>query len=105
MNSEHKLKIQKNAILGLLNVNSLRNKIKVVEKLLRNNIDISLFSETKLDETFPNQQLSGSKMFRRDRIKHGGGIMFYINENIPCKAVNVEGLPDDCEVTLIELSI
>ena len=31
--------------------------------------------------------------------------MFYIIENIPCKTVNVEGLPDDCEVTLIELSI
>ena len=104
---EHKLKIQKNAILGLLNVNSLRNKIKVVEKLLRNNIDISLFSETKLDETFPNQQfkISGYKMFRRDRNKYGGGIMFYVNENIPCKTVNVEGLPNDCVVTLIELSI
>ena len=44
-------------------------------------------------------------MFRRDRNKHGGGIMFYINENIPCKTINVEGLPEDCEVTLIELSI
>ena len=31
--------------------------------------------------------------------------MFYINENIPCKTVNVEGLSDDCEATLIELSI
>ena len=31
--------------------------------------------------------------------------MFYINENIPCKLVNVEGLPIDCEVTLIELFI
>ena len=31
--------------------------------------------------------------------------MFYINENIPCKTVNVEGLPDDCGVTFIELSI
>ena len=31
--------------------------------------------------------------------------MFYINENIPCKPVNVEGLPDDCEVTLIQLCI
>ena len=44
-------------------------------------------------------------MFRRDRNKHGGGIMFNINENIPCKPVNVEGLPDDCEVTLIQLCI
>ena len=30
--------------------------------------------------------------------------MFYINENILCKTVHVEGLPDDCEVTLIQLS-
>ena len=44
-------------------------------------------------------------MFRRDRNKHGGGIIFYINKNIPCKTVNVQGLPNDCEVTLIELSI
>ena len=104
---QHRLKNQKNVILGHLNVNSLRSKIEAVEELIRNNIDISLFSETKLDETFPNQQfkISGYKMFRRDRNKHGGGIMFFINENIPCKTVNVEGLPDDSEVTLIELSI
>ena len=44
-------------------------------------------------------------MFRRDRNKHGRGIVFYINENIPCKFVNVQGLPIDCEVTLIELYI
>ena len=31
--------------------------------------------------------------------------MFDINENIPSKTVNVESLPNDCEVTLIELSI
>ena len=44
-------------------------------------------------------------MFRRDKNKHDVGIMFYINEKIPCKTVSFEGLPDDCEVTLIELSI
>ena len=78
-----------------------------MDELIRNNIDISLFSETKRDETFLNQQfkISGYKMFRGDRNRHGGGIMFYINENIPCKTINVEGLPEDCEVTLIELSI
>ena len=31
--------------------------------------------------------------------------MFYIDENIPYKTVNVEGLLNDCEGTLIELSI
>ena len=78
-----------------------------VKELMRNNIDISLFSETKLDETFPNQQfkVSGYKMYRRDKNKHGRGNMFYINENIPFKKVNVEGLREDSEVTLIVLSI
>ena len=62
-----------------------------MEERMRNNIDISLFSETKLDETFPSQKfkISCYKIIRRDRNKNGGGIMFYINENIPCKAVNV----------------
>ena len=36
--------------------------------------------------------------FRRDRNKNGGDIIFYINENIPCKIVNVEGLADDLQV-------
>ena len=78
-----------------------------MEELTRNNIDFSLFSETTRDETYTNQQfkISGYKMFRRDRNKHGGGIMFYINKNIPCKTVNVEDPSDDCEVTLIELPI
>ena len=31
--------------------------------------------------------------------------MLYINENIPCKTVNVEGLLKDYKVTLVELSI
>ena len=104
---QHRLKNPKNVILGHLNVNSLRSKIEAVEELIRSNIYISFFSETKLDEKFPNQQfkISGYTMSRRDRNKHGGGIMFYISKSIPCKTVNVEGLPDDCEVTLIELSI
>ena len=56
---------------------------------MQNNIDIFSFSDTKLDETFPNQQftISGYKMFRRDRSKYGGPIMIYINENIPCKTL------------------
>ena len=44
-------------------------------------------------------------MFRKDRNKHGRDFIFYINENIPCKTVNFEGLSNYCEVTLIELSI
>ena len=97
----------KNVILEHLNVNFLRNKIEAVEELMRSHIDISLSSETKLDETFPNKQfkISGYKMFTRDRNKHGGGVMFYINENVLRKTANVEGLPNECEVTLSPWSL
>ena len=90
-----------------MNGNSLRNKIIAVEQLMRDTVDICLFSETKLDETFPNQQfkIHGHKMYRRDRNKHGGDVLCYVNENIPWKMVNVEGVTDDCEIILIEFSI
>ena len=82
-------------------------KIIAAEELMRDKIDICLFSETKLDETFPNQQfkIHGYKIYCRDRNKHGGGILCYVNENILCKMVNIEGVPDDCEIILIEFSI
>ena len=85
----HKLQNPKNVVIGHLNVNSLRNKIAVVEELMRNKIDIGLFSETKLDESFPNQQfkIHGCKMHHRDRNKHGDGVLCYVDENIPCKMI------------------
>ena len=69
----HRLQNAKNVTIGVLNVNSLRNKIGTVEELVTNNIDICLLSETEIDESFPNQQfnISNYKSFCRDRNKHG----------------------------------
>ena len=74
----HRLQNAKNVTIGALNVNSLRNKIGAVQELITNNIDICLLSETKIDESFPNQQfnISNYKTFRRDRNKHGEGLYF-----------------------------
>ena len=55
----HRLQNAKNVIIGVVNVNFLRNKIGAVEELITNNIDICLLSETKIDESFPNQQFYG----------------------------------------------
>ena len=70
-------------------------------------IFISFLPETKLDETFPNQQfmINGYKLFRRERNRHGEGILNHINENIPSKTVNVEGIEKDYEIIWIEISI
>ena len=96
----HRLQNAKNATIGALNVNSLRNKIGALQELITNNIDICLLSETKIDESFPNQQfnISNYKTFRRDRNKHGGGLLFYINENISCKLINDQIIPSDTEM-------
>ena len=75
--------------------------------MITNNIDICFLSETKIGENFPNQQfnISNYKTFRRDRNKHGGGLLFYINENIPCKLLNDKIIPSDIEMIMFEFLV
>ena len=103
----HRLQNAKNVTIGALNVNSLRNKIGAVKELTTNNIDICLLSATKIDESFPNQQfnVSNYKTFRRDRNKHGWGLLFYINDNIPCKLINDQIIPSDIEMIMFEFLV
>ena len=54
----HRLQNAKNAAIDALNVNSFRSKTGAVDDVITNNIEICLFSETKIDENFPNPQLS-----------------------------------------------
>ena len=46
----HRCKNPKNAIIGHLNVNSLRNKFVAIDELIKNKIDICLKPETKVSE-------------------------------------------------------
>ena len=75
-----------NTIIGHLNINSFRNKFVFVEDIMTL-FDVFLVSESKLDHTFPSNQfrINGYKIFRLDRNRFGGGLILYINENIPCK--------------------
>ena len=101
---KHRLQNPKNIVIGHINVNSLKSKFDVVEELVQNKVDIWFLSETKIDETFPNQQcmINGYKLFRRGRNCHGGGVLCYINENISSKTVNVDGIVKYCKIVLIE---
>ena len=49
--------------------------------------NIFLISESKLDDTFPNYQfnINGFKIFRCDRNRYGGDLIYYVDEGIPCK--------------------
>ena len=43
-------------IFSYLNINSINNKTDDLDKMLNRNIDILCIAETKLDESFPNDQ-------------------------------------------------
>ena len=80
-------------IIGHLNINSLRNKFELLTHQIKDNIDILMISETKLDESFPASQffMKGfGSPHRLDRNCNGGGILLYIREDIPSKLLSIE---------------
>ena len=80
-------------IIGHSNINSLRNKFELLTHQIKDNIDILMISETKLDESFPTGQffINGfSSPYRLDRNSNGGGILLYIKENVPSKPLDRE---------------
>ena len=83
-------KFTKNLFFGHLNLNSIRNKFEALEFLIKDRFDVFLVSESKLHSSFPEAQfkIPGYRIFRQDRVKYGGGLMFYINQNIPCKKIS-----------------
>ena len=94
-------------IVAHLNINSIRNKFEFLVTKLNNNIDILMITETKLDDSFPINQfrIDGFQIFRFDRSSNGGGIIFYIRDNIPAKQLNNYILPNDIEAIIIEINL
>ena len=83
---ECRFKNTKSIAIDHLNMNSLKNKVTEVNELITNKIDICLILETKLDQSFPNQQfqMHGYQIFHRDRNKYSGRIVLYasISSNV-----------------------
>ena len=76
-----KLKNTKRLILGHLNINSAVGKFDHLKALIKNNIDILVLTETKIDSSFSNAQfrIDGfSAPFRLDCNRFGGGVLLYV---------------------------
>ena len=57
---------------------------------IKGNTDVLMISETKLDDSFPSMQFLTEDYgppYRLDRNSHGGGILVYVLEDIPCKPI------------------
>ena len=94
-------------ILGHLNINSIRNKFEALKFIFGNNIDILLISETKLADSFPSAQflIKGfCAPYRFDRNSKGGGLLFYIREDIPSKILTYSS-NCDIETLLVKINL
>ena len=66
----------KNLIFGHININSIRYKFDTLREILdKNDVDILVIEETKLDVTFSSAlfQHEGYKMYRKDNRGNSGG--------------------------------
>ena len=94
-------------IVGHLNINSIRNKIFMLADIVKNNIDILLISETKIDNSFPKSQflLHGfSEPYRLDRNSNGGGLLLYVRNDIPTRRP-LQLISNNIESIFLELNI
>ena len=86
MLQDDRLKFLHNPLIAYLNINSLRNKVIDLGEILKDlPFDYIVISETKLDESLQNSQfkLNGYEVrARRDRHKHGGGLIGFICQKL-----------------------
>ena len=95
-------------IIGQLNINFIAPKFEPLVSLIKDNIDLLLVSETKVDDTYPTAQfqIDGySKPIRIDRNRHGGGLMIFSRDDLPFNELKSHTLPSDIECTFAELRI
>ena len=93
-------------IFAHLNINSIRNKFEELISQVEGTVDVLMISETKIDDSFPiaNFLIDGfSQPYRIDQNSSGGGIMFYVREDIPSNLLKVESLP--IESLYVELKL
>ena len=102
-----RLKNSNKVIVGHININSLRTKFELLTEMVRDEVDLLMISQRKLDSSFTNAQFymkSYSKPYKRDRNSKGGSIILHVSEDIPWKLINSSSIDHGKEYFLIELN-
>ena len=63
--------------------------------------------KTKIDHNFPIQQFSvdAYRTYRRDRNIFGRGLLFDVNENIPCRELTAEQIDSNLEIIFLGITL
>ena len=105
--SKIRTKFAKNVIIGHLNINSLANTFDALSLIIKDKVDIFVIGETKLNDTFPENQfiIDGfKKPYRLDRNRHGGGVMLYVRDDIPSKILTKHKFSKTIEAIFVEIN-
>ena len=98
----------KNPLMGYLNINSLRNKIIELRKIVKySELDYCVISETKIDESFPSQQFAIDNFeirARKDRDCLRGDLLEFVRKVFICKR-QTHMDPNNLECICSELTI
>ena len=99
-------KFPKKLIIGHININSIRNKFEILKSMLSEVLDVLMITETKLADSFPEQQnhIEGFNIpFRLNRNRHGRELLLYVRNNINTVFLKSYVFPDNIEAFLIEI--
>ena len=105
----HRVRIEtpSRIIFGQININSIRNKFDLLMNIIKNEIDIFMISETKIDNSFsiPHFTMTGNSIpFRLDWKSHVGEIVLFVREDIPCKIIKTD-CDGDFEGIFVEINL
>ena len=75
-----------NVIFLYLNINSIKNKVGYLDKIVAGNIDILCTAETKLDECFPNNQyITIISLYILHITDNKGCMMLFVTSYLPSR--------------------
>ena len=72
--------------------------------LFREHLTYFFYQKLKLTKILLINSLNNFRIFRKDRSRYGRGIMFYVNENLPCKVLTA-GIDNLTETIFLEVNI
>ena len=87
--------------------NSLSSKFDDLKVLICGMSDISIITETKLDDTYPISQfhIDGYSMpYRLDRNRNDGGVIIYVRDDIQSNILRKHLFPNDVELIFVDIN-
>ena len=103
-----RIKHSKNVCLSHININSIRNKLDSFFEFIYGLVNFLAVSETKLDSSFPTGQFNLPRFrtpFRKDLSGKSGGLLVYVNSNIPSKMLKIPDCRNDIQVIPVEINL